>query len=133
MTTKKKTTKKAVVKKTTKKSVTKNLTQKVAKKATSNKSDSGKKLVVATGANCFWVHNGPILRDLVELEKALDEMNEKIFAHHVSGTRNDFADWIQMVLKDAEAAVAFRKAKKPKTARTVIVRQLKLYKLPVKK
>lgn len=128
MTTKKTTTKKAVVKKTNKKSVSKKLVKKVAKKATIKKTSGAKKLVLATGADCFWVHNGPILKDMVELEKALGDMTEKMFAHHVAGKRNDFADWVEYVLKDVETATAIRKTKKPNTAHTVVKRQLKLYK-----
>jgi len=131
MSTKKTTTKKAIAKTATKKPALKKVAKKtVTKKFATKKPEKGKKLVAATGANCFWVHNGPILKDLLELEKALNEMSDKVFTHHVFGKRNDFADWVETVLKDSETATAFRKAKKPKTARTVVVRQLKLYKLP---
>ena len=129
MTTKKTTTKKKVAKKTTKKSNSKKTTKKAASKKVAKKTN-GRKLVLAKGSGCFWVNNGPILRDLVELEKAFSEMTDKMFAHHVSGKRNDFADWVEVVLKDKETALALRKSKKPKTARTVVVRQLKLYQLP---
>jgi hypothetical protein len=132
MTTKKAVTKKKVAKKTTKKSTNKT-TKKVYSKKTTKKSSektSSKKLVCAKEDSCFWVNNGPILRDLVELEQAFGNMSEKMFSHHVSGKRNDFADWVEVVLKDKDTAKALRKSKKPKTARSVVVRQLKLYQLP---
>lgn len=122
--TKKTTTRKRAVKATSKKKVS------TKKRSHTKKVSNKKKLICATGTNCFWVNNGPILRDLVELERALDTMTEKIFSHHVSGSRNDFADWVEHVLKDQETAAALRRSKKPKTARTVVVRQLKLYTLP---
>lgn len=134
MTTKKTTTRKKLSEKNNQKKSAKKTTKKVAiKKAVGKNANNNRKLVVATGANCFWVHNGPILRDLVELEEALNDMTEKMFLHHVSRRRNDFADWIEVILKDSETAMAFRKAKKPQTARAIVLRQLKLYQLANKK
>ena len=119
-----KTTAKKAAKKTASKKAS---SKKSASKKVISKKNEPKKLVCATGANCFWVHNGPILKDLVELEKALDKMTDKVFAHHVSGKRNDFADWVETILKDAEAAAALRKSKKPKTAKTTVTKCLKVY------
>ena len=105
-------------------------TKRSNKKTTSRVQNQGKKLVVAKGADCFWVHNGPILKNLLELEQALDAMSEHMFAHHVGRGRNDFAEWVEHTLKDAAAATDLRKARKPHTARTAIVRHLKFYNLP---
>ncbi len=130
-TTKKVTTKttkaapKKAVKKTAKKATVKQTT-----KAAGKKTQKAKVLVCAEGSDCFWVNEGPILKDLQELEKALGEMTEEVFAHHVGSTRHDFAEWVEHVLADTETAAALRKAKKPHTARKVVVRQLKLYQLP---
>lgn len=123
----KQTVKKAVAKKAApKKSTSKKTPTSAAKK----KSKTEKKLVAAKGQQCFWVNEGPILKDLIELQTALETMSDAIFAHHVTRERNDFAEWVEYVLKDAETAAALRKSKKPVTAHKVIVRQLKLYKLP---
>ena len=130
MTTKKTTTKKTTVKKASPKKATKKV---VSKKAVTKTGTQLKKVVIAKGSDCFWINNGPILKDLMELEKALQNMTGKVFAHHVSNKRNDFADWIEFVLKDSETATAFRKTKKPKTARSVLVKQLKFYQSPNKK
>lgn len=119
-----KTTKKAAPK-VAKKAAVKKTTQKKSAKPTK----TGKALVCAQGDQCFWVHEGPILRDLQELEQALQDMSEAIFAHHVSKKHNDFADWIEGVLDDAETAALFRKSLKPATAHKVLVKQLKLYSL----
>lgn len=123
-TTAKKTAAKKVAKKATKKTAAK----KTAKKSTTK--GPGKKLIVAKGADCFWVNKGPILKDLRELEAALNTMSEAMFKHHVGKGKNDFADWVEYTLKDTAAATDIRKARKPKTARTVIVRHLKHYQLP---
>ena len=126
----KKTTTKQLVSKRTAKKTVKKATKKITNKPTKQAVTKSKHLVCATDDKCFWVNGGPILRDLVELEQAFDEMNEQMFSHHVAKNRNDFADWVESVLKDAETAAALRKAKKPNTARKVVIRQLKFYKLP---
>ena len=112
--TKKKTTKK-VAKKTTKKSVRK----------TSKKKE--KPLVHATSEQCFWVTDGNILINLIDLRDAFDGMHDDTFLHHVSREKNDFADWVEYVLEDAELAVKVRKSKKPKSARKVVVSRLRIY------
>ena len=88
---------------------------------------SKRPLVHASGEQCFWVTDGKVLGSLVDLRDALASMNDEVFKHHVSKTNNDFSNWIEHVLADAELAVALRKARKPKTARTLVVRHLKLY------
>lgn len=114
-------------------------TKKVAAKAASKKTSAPKKhtakhakrvLARAEGPQCFWVHNGEILADLVEFERALASMALDTFTHHVSESRNDFADWIEFVLGDTELAAALRGATKPRQARTIVVRRLKIYDLP---
>lgn len=84
-------------------------------------------LARAEGAQCFWVTNGTILSDLVELRDALEHMEDEIFSYHVKGKRNDFANWIEFVLGDTELAAALRKTAKPKTMHTAVVRRLKIY------
>ena len=59
----------------------------------------------------FWVNHGPILRNLHQLCDALaSDISDEQFAHHVTAERNDFADWVGNVFKDAECAEALRRA-----------------------
>ncbi len=108
---------------------TKTKTKKVVAKKSATKSVSSKKraLVCAQGEQCFWTTDGRVISNLVELRDALTGMHVDVFAHHVNKERNDFANWINDVLDDAELAKSIRTAKKPQTAHTVIVRRLKLY------
>lgn len=119
--------KKAAVKKTPPK------TAKVAPKKTTTKKTKkepvGKVLICANDQECFWTTDGQVLRDLTELRDALRSMKEGVFTHHVTKEKNDFADWVEHVLHDADCAVALRKSKKPNTARTVIVRHLRTYRI----
>jgi hypothetical protein len=69
---------------------------------------------------CFWVHNGPIVRNLHELEKALEHMNEETFGYHVYNSRNDFANWVKDIIKDDELADILQKAEsKDKTLKEI--------------
>jgi hypothetical protein len=105
-----------------------------AKKAkVASSSAKGKKskrvLAKAQGSQCFWVNEGPILSDLMELARALESMSKETYAYHVHDARNDFADWVEFVLGDTELAQTLRAVPKPKSAQTLIVRRLKIYDL----
>lgn len=138
-TTKKTVAKKAAKKTSTKKNTTKAITKKAAAKksskktttkkaATSAKKSADEKVLVCAPDNkCFWTSDGQILRDLRELEQALQDMSEDVFTHHVSKEKHDFADWVEHVLADNTCASALRRAKKPKSAHTVVIKQLRLY------
>jgi hypothetical protein len=115
-------------------------TQKTASKKTASPKQAAKKstpsraskrvLARAEGTQCFWVTDGKVLSDLVEFGTALHEMEKEVFGYHVSGSRNDFADWIEYVLGDTELAGMLRKTKTSKQAHTVVLRRLKIYDLP---
>jgi len=49
-----------------------------------------KQMVNVEGAMCFWVNNGAVLKNLIELRDALNTMSDETFAHHVSAEKNDF-------------------------------------------
>lgn len=100
---------------------------KVVKKTASKKTSGKKKLVVAAGAHCFWVKDGKVLKDLVDLETALKKMTAEVFAHHVTKDKNDFATWVEVVLKDKACATDLKKAKKANTAKTAVTKHLKNY------
>ncbi len=113
-------------------------TKKVAKTAPKKAPAQAKKrstkspkrvLARAEGAQCFWVNDGAILADLVEFSNALEKMTTDTFEYHVTGSRNDFADWVEFVLGDTELALALRDAMKPRGARSIVVRRLKIYEL----
>lgn len=75
-----------------------------------------RQLVTTLPEHCFWVHNGPILSDLVELRNALEnEITDEQFNHHVTPERNDFAAWIRESLGDGHCATEVESAKKKST------------------
>ena len=128
--TTKKTTKK-VSRKTAKKRSVKTTRRSTAKKAATKKKKYNKvrALVCAQGEKCFWTTDGTVLENLEQLEMAFGSMDEEVFLHHVTKEKNDFADWVEIVLQDAACAADLRRSRKPSSARTVVRRHLRLYKL----
>lgn len=68
------------------------------------KEEARRYLSDAPTEQCFWVNNGPILKNLEELANALPEMNEDTFKHHVNSEKNDFSSWINDVVGDQKLA-----------------------------
>ncbi len=94
------------------------------------KTASGKKtLVYADGPHSFWVSDGQILDSLLALRDALDTMEHEVYRYHAMGDTNDFSDWVEKVLYDDTCAQQLQNAKTPRSAKTVIVKNLKLYAL----
>jgi hypothetical protein len=71
-----------------------------------------RRLVQAPPDKAFWVHGGPVLTDLQQLRDALArDISDEQFVHHVTGERNDFAQWVEEVLGDTQCAEALRQAR----------------------
>ena len=75
------------------------------------KDEAKKYLSDVSPEQCFWVNNGPILKNVLELRDALKSMGEKTFKHHVGKDRNDFAVWAENILEDADLAKTLKKSK----------------------
>ncbi len=118
---------KKVVSNKLQKLVKSNTPAKVTKKALPKSSAKGKRLVIAVGSHCFWTKDGQVLKDLRDLEAAFKKMSPEVFAHHVTKDKNDFATWVNTILKDPACATDLRKAKKAATAKTAVSKHLKTY------
>ena len=68
------------------------------------KGEARKYLSDCTPEQCFWVNNGPILKNLEELANALPEMNDETFHHHLNNEKNDFSAWINDIIGDKALA-----------------------------
>lgn len=116
------------IKKTTHSKAKKSSGTKTAKHQVQRDHSKAKRvLVCAQGEQCFWTNDGKIIANLVELRDALTSMGDDVFRYHVTKEKNDFADWIEYVLGDAELAGKVRGAKKTTSARTFVVTRLKKY------
>jgi len=68
------------------------------------KDEAKKYLCDAAPEQCFWVNNGPILKNMEELANALPDMAEDTFRHHVNNEKNDFSSWVRDIIGDANLA-----------------------------
>lgn len=86
-----------------------------------------KKLVVVSGGNCFWLHNGPALASLKDLSQMFSKMTNDQFTYHANKTKNDFASWVEFVLSDQECAHNLRKCNSKASAKSCTLKALKKY------
>ena len=59
----------------------------------------------------FWCHDGKLIKNLGELEKALSDVSDETFHYHASEGRNDFSNWVRDVVGDNKLANDLSKAK----------------------
>lgn len=70
-----------------------------------------KSLSTASPMECFWVYNGPIVCNILELHKALiEDISDEQFFHHVTTEKNDFANWIYVTLRDKSCGLKAKEA-----------------------
>lgn len=115
------------IKKAAPTSGTKNVTTKKAAKSAVSAKSVLRAPIYATDAQSFWLSDGSILNSLVALRDALKGMKKAVYDHHVTGNKNDFAEWVSVVLSDRECSDDLRNAKTPAAARLVVVQHLKRY------
>lgn len=75
------------------------------------KEEANRILAGVDGERCFWINNGPVLKNLDELYKALGEIKKEMFTHHVNDGKNDFSNWVRDVLGDQKLAEDITNAK----------------------
>ena len=68
------------------------------------KGEARKYLSDVAPEQCFWVNNGPILKNLDELANAMPDLSNDTFYHHVNSEKNDFSSWIRDAIGDQALA-----------------------------
>ncbi|MBI2660391.1 hypothetical protein HYX07_04475 [Candidatus Woesearchaeota archaeon] len=68
------------------------------------KDEAKRYLCNAAPEQCFWVNNGPILKNIEELANYLPDMPNEAFQHHVNSEKNDFSSWIKDIVGDQKLA-----------------------------
>ena len=68
------------------------------------KDEAKRYLCDAAPEQCFWVNNGPILKNMEELANALPDMADDTFRHHVNNEKNDFSSWVRDIIGDQKLA-----------------------------
>jgi hypothetical protein len=76
-----------------------------------SKEEANRRLGDVMGEKRFWCQDGRVVKNLKELEDALNSMSDETFHHHVGGGRNDFSNWIRDVVGDEKLANDLNKAK----------------------
>ncbi|MCK4592124.1 hypothetical protein KAT63_01640 [Candidatus Parcubacteria bacterium] len=84
-------------------------------------------LINAKDESCFWINNGPVLKNLKDLKESLLIMSKETFSYHVNKEKNDFAAWIKEALEDSALANKLAKTKTLKPTIKAVEDRLKKY------
>ena len=76
-----------------------------------SKEEANRRLGDVSDEKRFWCHDGKLVKNHGELEKALSDMSDETFHHHVGQGRNDFSNWVREVVGDNKLANDLSKAK----------------------
>jgi len=76
-----------------------------------NKEEANRRLGDVPDEKRFWCQDGRVVKNLKELEKALNDMSDETFHYHASAGRSDFSNWIRDVVGDNKLANDLSKAK----------------------
>jgi len=98
--------------------------KKKRKSSTKSKNKVIKKPKTAKPESYFILVNGVPLKNLKELAGACETMNDWVFNHHVNESRNDFANWVEHVLKEEELSSEIVVARNPGHLEVIILRYL---------
>jgi hypothetical protein len=64
----------------------------------------------------FWCHDGRYLKNLPELEAALEQMAEETFRYHSNEIKSDFSNWVRDVIGDEKLSRDLQKSQTPAQA-----------------
>ena len=93
------------------------------------KSVAEKRLGNVSQEKQFWCHDGRYLKNLQELEAALEQMEEETFRYHVNETKSDVSNWVRDVIGDDKLSRDLKKnATSAQAARSVAERIVSLMK-----
>lgn len=122
-------TKKSAPEKVVKKVIKKVANKKVVKKSVSVKKPIQRKIEITIidiqPEQFFWVYEGPSIKDLRDLQVALQEMSQEQFDFHTKRDGNDFAKWIEGVFGESALARGAEKAKTKENLAKLIANHLK--------
>jgi hypothetical protein len=76
-----------------------------------SKEEANKRLGDVPDEKSFWCQDGRVIKNLKELEEALNDMSDETFHYHLGEGRNDFSNWIRDVVGDNKLANDLSKAK----------------------
>ncbi len=68
----------------------------------------------------FWVCDGKVLKNMQELQSALRQMSSETYSCHANNEKNDFANWVNDILSDANLAQKLRSARSKQEAEKAV-------------
>lgn len=97
--------------------------KKAEKKVKKEKKVVNKKVLKrAEGEECFFLVNGSVVSDLMELADALESMSHDVYYYHVNKDKHDFSAWVKGVMQEAELAEKLLATDTPEKSQIVILR-----------
>jgi hypothetical protein len=69
----------------------------------------------------LWLSDGRVIKNIQELYNAIKNMKDNVYKEHVSGEKNEFADWVGEIL--GQESLASQLAKASKKDATLILKQ----------
>lgn len=95
--------------------------------------DEAKRILSNTAPDkAFWVNNGPVIKNIMELATAANSMTTAQFVHHVNSAKNDFTKWVSEVVRDTELAQQLKQVKTKKDLTSTVTNRLKQLKAMLK-
>jgi hypothetical protein len=95
------------------------------KRSATNSKTRVSKIKQAPAENCFWINNGPVIGNLLDLYDALGKIDDAQFKYHTARSGNDFAIWISEVICEPGLSKKVSKIKSREAMRKVIRTHLK--------
>jgi alpha-amylase len=77
------------------------------------------------GDKVFWVKDGTAIRNIVELSALFRTIPDAMYKHHVTDEKNDFANWVKIVVGDEVLATNMEKCKKKVMAAKMVEERIK--------
>ena len=100
--------------------------------AVNSKKEALRALSDVNSKHNFWVSDGSVLKSINDLLSALKKMKKNIFQFHVNKEKNDFANWINDIIKDDKLAKEISKIKDRKGIIKKITQRVKWLKKKAK-
>ncbi len=100
------------------------MAEKKSKKSKNHNPNNAKRPIDAKPEHYFILVTGVPLKNLKELANSFETMADWVFIHHVNDARNDFAAWINDILKESELAEELKMIKNIREMELKILKHL---------
>jgi hypothetical protein len=89
-----------------------------------SKEEANRRLGDVTDEKRFWCQDGKVVKNLKELQEALNGMSDETFRYHSREDRNDFSNWTRDVVGDGKLANDLIKAKSHMQASKAVAQRI---------